>query len=362
MDRTFMRGRYIMKMHEIIKKRRLALNLTQEQVAKYLGVTTPAVNKWEKGISYPDISLLPALARLLDTDLNTLLSFQDDLTDKEVALFLNRVSETVDKDGFAAGYDIAISKLKEYPTCDQLVCGVAMLLDGALILKGSKDDRLDEYRAEIISLYKRAAKSDNIQIKEQALSHLISNAIQRKSYTEAQTLLDSISDPSSVDKKQIQAKIYIAQGELSKAAKMIEEKLLLLNTEVHETLLSLMDIAIKDKRLDDAEYIANVDEQATRILDLWEYNRYLAHFQLYSALKDPAKFLKTFVPMIKSLTKKWDVNTSPLYKHIQTKEVDKDFGKKLQKNILESLSEDQETSFLKDSPELEDILKDVKYL
>lgn len=35
-------------MHKIIKERRLALNFTQEQVAKYLGVTTPAVNKWEK--------------------------------------------------------------------------------------------------------------------------------------------------------------------------------------------------------------------------------------------------------------------------------------------------------------------------
>lgn len=349
-----------MKMHKIIKERRLALNFTQEQVAKYLGVTTPAVNKWEKGISYPDISLLPALARLLDTDLNTLLSFQDDLTDKEVAIFLNQVSETIDKEGFAAGYDMAIAKLKEYPTCDQLVCQVAMLMDGALILKEPKDDRLEEYRTEIMSLYKRAARSDNTQIKEQALSHLISNAIQRKNYTEAQALLDSISDPSPVDKKQIQAKMYIEQGELSKAAKTVEEKLLLLNTEVHETLLSLMDIAIKDKRYDDAGYIANVDEQITRIFDLWEYNRYLAHFQLYLALKDRTKLLKTFVPMIKSLTKRWDVNKSPLYQHIQTKEVDEDFGKTLQKNILKSISEDEEASFLKDSPELEDILKDVK--
>ena len=173
-----------MKMHEIIKERRLALNFTQEQVAKYLGVTTPAVNKWEKGISYPDISLLPALARLLDTDLNTLLSFQDDLTDKEVAIFLNQVSETIDKEGFTAGYDMAIAKLKEYPTCDQLVCQVAMLMDGALMLKESKEDRLEEYRTEIMSLYKRAARSDNIQIKEQAISHLISNAIQRKNFTE----------------------------------------------------------------------------------------------------------------------------------------------------------------------------------
>ena len=53
--------------------------------------------------------------------------------------------------------------------------------------------------------------------------------------------------------------MYIEQGELLKAAKLVEEKLLLLNTEVHETLLCLMDIAIKDKRYDDAEYIANVE-------------------------------------------------------------------------------------------------------
>ena len=37
-----------MKMHEIIKKRRLEKNLTQEQIAQFLGVSTPAVNKWEK--------------------------------------------------------------------------------------------------------------------------------------------------------------------------------------------------------------------------------------------------------------------------------------------------------------------------
>ncbi|WP_334307471.1 helix-turn-helix transcriptional regulator [uncultured Intestinibacter sp.] len=37
-----------MKINEIIKLKRKELNLTQEQVAEYLGVTTPAVNKWER--------------------------------------------------------------------------------------------------------------------------------------------------------------------------------------------------------------------------------------------------------------------------------------------------------------------------
>ena len=44
-----------MKINQIIRQRRRELSLTQEQVAAYLGVSTPAVNKWEKGSTYPDI-------------------------------------------------------------------------------------------------------------------------------------------------------------------------------------------------------------------------------------------------------------------------------------------------------------------
>ena len=53
-----------MKINEIIREKRLAKGLTQEQAASRLGVSPPAVNKWEKGVTYPDITLLPALARL----------------------------------------------------------------------------------------------------------------------------------------------------------------------------------------------------------------------------------------------------------------------------------------------------------
>ena len=88
-----------MKMNEIIRERRLKKGLTQEQMANYLGVSAHAVNKWEKGTTYPDLVLLPVLARLLDTDLNTLLSFQEDLSEKEIALFLNYLSDLSQKEG-----------------------------------------------------------------------------------------------------------------------------------------------------------------------------------------------------------------------------------------------------------------------
>lgn len=41
-----------MKINEMIREKRKELCLTQQQVADYLGVSTPAVNKWEKGVSH----------------------------------------------------------------------------------------------------------------------------------------------------------------------------------------------------------------------------------------------------------------------------------------------------------------------
>ena len=49
-----------MKIGEIIREKRKELSLTQEQLADLLGVSAPAVHKWEKGSTYPDITTLPA--------------------------------------------------------------------------------------------------------------------------------------------------------------------------------------------------------------------------------------------------------------------------------------------------------------
>ena len=41
-----------MKINDIIRTRRQALGLTQEQLAEKLGVSGPAVTKWESGVSH----------------------------------------------------------------------------------------------------------------------------------------------------------------------------------------------------------------------------------------------------------------------------------------------------------------------
>ena len=60
-------------MGRIIAAKRKELSLTQEELAKKLGVTDKAVSKWERDLSCPDIASLPRLAEILGTSTDELL-------------------------------------------------------------------------------------------------------------------------------------------------------------------------------------------------------------------------------------------------------------------------------------------------
>lgn len=121
----------------VIREKRKALGLTQEQMADRLGVSAPAVNKWERGVTSPDIAILPALARLLETDINTLLCFEEDLSDEEIALFCNDVARIMKEDGTEAAFDAAEKKVREYPRCGKLLRMTAAIVQGMTMMSGS---------------------------------------------------------------------------------------------------------------------------------------------------------------------------------------------------------------------------------
>lgn len=65
-------------------------------MAACLGVTTPAVNKWEKGNTLPDITLLVPIARLLGITTDELLSFKIELADEEINQYLSNVQKDLE--------------------------------------------------------------------------------------------------------------------------------------------------------------------------------------------------------------------------------------------------------------------------
>ena len=339
-----------MKIHQTIKNRRVALGLTQEQLADYLGVSTPAVNKWERNVSYPDITLLPPLARLLKIDLNELLSFENDLSDKELVLYLNEVASTAATDGFLTAHEKGMDYVHKYPTCYKLILNLAVILQGSLYMYAPNE--APAHLEKIEQLYERCLKSEDVDIRYQTISMMTSNCISAGQFDKAQEYLDKIPN-IQFDKRHQQGLLFIKRKELDSASKLYEHELISAANKINTILLSMMEIALLEGRSEDALYFTKIAADSTQLFDLWEYNKFANYFQLYNAQKDADNFIKTLKQMLPALEKPWDISNSRLYAHIDQKS---NFAQEHQQmadsviNILQSGS-DVELDFVKDNPE-----------
>jgi transcriptional regulator with XRE-family HTH domain len=62
------------KSSKFISKLRKEKNMTQEQLAEKMGVSINAVSKWERGLSFPDVSLYKKLCKELDINIEELIN------------------------------------------------------------------------------------------------------------------------------------------------------------------------------------------------------------------------------------------------------------------------------------------------
>ena len=70
-------GRYI-------KEKRKAAGLSQKELATQLFVSESAVSKWERGLSYPDMTLVTSLCEILHVSEHELLTASDDMHQREI--------------------------------------------------------------------------------------------------------------------------------------------------------------------------------------------------------------------------------------------------------------------------------------
>ena len=73
-----------MKIGQRIASRRKVMGFTQKAIAERLHVSTAAVSKWERGLNFPDMSLLEPLATLLDMSVATLLGLEEHSAEQAV--------------------------------------------------------------------------------------------------------------------------------------------------------------------------------------------------------------------------------------------------------------------------------------
>lgn len=100
---------------KVIYSMRKEKGITQEDLAHSVGVSVPAVSKWESSQAYPDISLLPSIARYFNTTIDRLLDYELDIGEDEVMALMKTCGQIFEEDGVAAGTALCEQYLYRYP-------------------------------------------------------------------------------------------------------------------------------------------------------------------------------------------------------------------------------------------------------
>lgn len=339
-----------MSIATVLREKRKALGLTQEQVAARLGVSAPAVNKWENGVTCPDLLLLPALARLLKTDPNTLLDYQSELTHQEALQLLQEIGEVVRTGDVAQSFAAAEERLKEYPYCAELLQSAATMLSGKLMMSALPEAEQEPYRQKVTELYRRVAESGDTALANQANYMLACGLIREERYTEAQALLDALPDWNALDKRGMQADVLDKQGQPAKAAELLERKLTLSLQDQQATLCRLIRLAVNEGDNAGALALADCARRECAAFGLGEYWENIAPLEAAVALRDVSGAVEALSAILRAAAKPWNALFSPLFRHLPHKNLPEMNTLKILSPLLRSLKDDPKYAFLADAP------------
>lgn len=344
-----------MPIHTVIHEKRKELGLTQEQVAVYLGVTAPAVNKWEKGTTYPDITLLPALARLLKVDLNTLLCFEEGLSRQEIFHFSHEAAKRIQSDGLEAGFKMMVQKIREYPHCAELIHSFALLLDSSLIMSELTEEEKKIYENTLLSWYRRVADSDEEDLKSRAAFMLASKYMHRKEFGQAQEMIDLLPEHQMLDKNTVQADLYLLQGkeeELQDALKLLQKKLLSVGMEMYGILIRMVKTELAAGSEQRAEQIVKTIRKIVEALELWDYYTYMSPLDIALARKNIPESITCIKALLDCVFHPWNMKDTRLYDRIGVP-ADPSLAARMLPPLLAQLEQSPEYEFLRKDEEFQ---------
>lgn len=344
-----------MDIGNIIRKYRKEKNLTQEEVAKYLGVTAPAVNKWENGNAMPDITLLAPIARLLDVSLNELLSFREELTEQEIRELTDKLKQRLETEDFEDVYLWAKKQTEEFPDCESLIYNFSVVLDAFRLSQNIPNP--SRYDSFILTCYERLSKSNNEAMRFAGADALFGFYYRAEQYEKAQKLLSCFSDQNP-DKKRKQAALYEKTGETDKAYQTYEEILFSGYQMLSLVFNNLFAMEKTNGNMQKSKYYAEKRKDLVRLFEMGDYNISAVDLELLQLEKDIDKTISCIRGLLENVDTLYAFLDSPLFSHMTFRKPEPDLAEKLKKSILEGLNTDDSLSYIKDDPRWNEIMGD----
>ena len=333
-----------MELGQVIRKYRKKKNLTQEEMAARLGVSAPAVNKWENGNSMPDIMMLAPIARLLGITTDELLSFSEELTEKDIKDIVDEADRRLKEQSFEEAFCWARQIIERYPNCEMLIWQIAVIFDARRMMKEVQDEEI--YDPIICAWYQSALESRDETVRQRSADSLFSFYLRKNEYEKAEECLRFFSEQNP-EKKRKQAQIYSAANQIRKAYQAYEELLFADYQMINATLQGLYLLALQENNFEKAHLFADKQSEAARCFDMGRYHEAASQLEIATLEKDADTVLSIMEEMLGSVN---DINSftkSPLYEHMKFKDVNEDFLNELKNNLRQCFQDEETYGFLR---------------
>ena len=168
-----------------IKKLRRDRNITQEQLAELLGVSTNAVSQWECDKTAPDISHLPILANIFEVSADVLLEIDIAKSKKqsEIKEFTAKYAEFHSQGKTEERLKLCRTMQKKYPNDETVRYYLMRVLQNGYI---------DESFDEIVMLGEQLLDSDNMEYRTGAIRGLCFTYLHKDNRAKALQYADMI--------------------------------------------------------------------------------------------------------------------------------------------------------------------------
>lgn len=232
-----------MEIGKRIQHLRREKNLTQEQAAAVLGVTSAAVSKWETNAAIPDVAMLCPLARLLGTTVDALLDFRPALEQEEINALLEERRKLFEGKRLEEAVASCEALLREYPDDLRLKCAAAGLYI-MYIPAFSNTDGIDRQMERAIALLEDSRKSKDPFLAANSRSMLVNLYIMQKELDKALELLDEEPE-AQLNARIMRANILLRKGELDEAEKLYQTELWTAGRDVTLALVGMHNTACR---------------------------------------------------------------------------------------------------------------------
>lgn len=348
-----------------IRQLRNINHYTQDDLAKLCDISSAAISKWENNLSYPDITMLPILARIFNITIDELLSFEMLLDEATIHSFVKEFIDRCDK-SFEDGMTFCKSLLHTYPNSELLklkIAGSHMNLAMCVYGQPNAETFIHTFSSYAKELCKQLIGSHDLTIRQSACI-LYSNFVE--SEDEIRECIHFIQNlPKHISTTSIESSLYLMLKESDKAKHMVQTQLYSDCSNIILYLLLLIQIAQQDEQVEDARTLLKLCERFNDTMELHSVVIPQLCFP-YAKLKDEKntlRLLKKYMEQAEYADDIYSYVQSSLTKvpWFSTVELSENTGRKgnLQKAIIDTIQWDPQFSFLHDCEEYKQILSEI---